>query len=120
MEILAGDDDTLCEQHELDCVYKFDFKDVYWNSRLENEHRRIVNKCKQGEAVCDVMAGVGPFAMPLGKKKVITWANDLNPESYKSLLGNIKLNKVSLNNYIPLIQLLISPKGPTLRLRQQR
>src|SRR5690606_34587986 len=99
MEILAGDEDTRCEVHELDCTYNFDFKEVYWNSRLEHEHRRIVDKCKRGEAVCDVMAGVGPFAMPLGKKKVITWANDLNPESYKSLLENISTNKVRFMIY---------------------
>ncbi|RPA82806.1 hypothetical protein BJ508DRAFT_413968 [Ascobolus immersus RN42] len=94
MEVLAGDEDTQVEVHELDCTYSFDFRDVYWNSRLEHEHRRIVDKCQPGEAVCDVMAGVGPFAMPLGKKRVITWANDLNPESYKALLGNIQTNKV--------------------------
>lgn len=95
MEVLAGDLDTVVEVHELDCIYRFDFKDVYWNSRLETEHRRIVDKCKEGEAVCDAMAGVGPFAIPLGKKNVITWANDLNPASFKSLRGNIISNKVN-------------------------
>jgi tRNA (guanine37-N1)-methyltransferase len=41
------------------------------------------------------MAGVGPFAVPAGKKEVLVWANDLNPASYVSLADAIKLNKVS-------------------------
>jgi tRNA (guanine37-N1)-methyltransferase len=50
----------------------------------------------EGEVVCDVFAGVGPFAVPAGKRKVFVLANDLNPYSYSSLLGNIKTNKVPL------------------------
>ena len=50
---------------------------------------------KPGEAVCDVMAGVGPFAVPAGKKGVIVWASDLNPDSYVSLKDAIGRNHVS-------------------------
>ncbi|KAL9038712.1 MAG: hypothetical protein Q9180_002964 [Flavoplaca navasiana] len=39
------------------------------------------------------MAGVGPFALPAAKKKVWVWANDLNPESHKSLVANANRNK---------------------------
>jgi tRNA (guanine37-N1)-methyltransferase len=49
-----------------------------------------------GEVVCDVMAGVGPFALPAAKKGVFVWANDLNPASYRSLKEGIEKNKVSL------------------------
>ena len=38
----------------------------------------MIDRFKPGEAVCDVMAGVGPFAVPAGKRKVFVWANDLN------------------------------------------
>jgi tRNA (guanine37-N1)-methyltransferase len=38
---------------------------VYWNSRLEAEHQRLVQQYfKEGEVVLDVMAGIGPFAIP--------------------------------------------------------
>ena len=68
---------------------------MYWNSKLEGEHRRLVNIFQPGEVVCDVMAGIGPFAVPAGKKGVFVWANDYNPESYRYLDQNIQRNKVS-------------------------
>lgn len=44
--------------------------------------------------VYDVCAGIGPFSVPAAKMKCVVLANDLNPESYKWLNENIKLNKV--------------------------
>ena len=40
------------------------------------------------------MAGVGPFAVPAGKKNVFVWANDLNPASFQSLEDAVRRNKV--------------------------
>ena len=100
MEILVGEPKTEVEVSESGCRFKFDFAKVYWNSRLETEHNRIIKTFKEGEAVADVMAGVGPFAIPAGKKKVFVWANDLNPESYKAMVDNIKRNKVYRTTYI--------------------
>jgi tRNA (guanine37-N1)-methyltransferase len=94
MEILAGPADTTVEVKESNCTFIFDFAKVYWNTRLGHEHERIIAKFQPGEAVCDVMAGVGPFAVPAGKKDVFAWANDLNPESFYALRENIKRNKV--------------------------
>ncbi|KAA6409571.1 MAG: tRNA (guanine) methyltransferase Trm5 [Lasallia pustulata] len=93
-ELLAGKPDLNVEVKEEDCIFRFDYSKVYWNSRLNTEHRRLVEMFQEGEAVCDVMAGVGPFAVPAGKKKVFVWANDLNPNSYASLGDAIKRNKV--------------------------
>ncbi|KAK9454096.1 Met-10+ like-protein-domain-containing protein [Dipodascopsis uninucleata] len=94
MEILAGEADLHVEQHESDCKFQFDFDKVYWNSRLHTEHQRLIKLFVAGEAVCDVFAGVGPFAVPAGKKNVFVMANDLNYHSYTSLETNIRLNKV--------------------------
>ena len=95
MEVIAGEENNfIVTQQHLDCVFTFDFSKVYWNTRLETEHRRLVEMFGVGEAVCDVFAGVGPFAVPAGRKRVFVLANDLNPDSYSSMEGNIKRNKV--------------------------
>jgi len=77
------------------CEYSLDFRKVYWNSRLGGEHRRLVKvirkdalaraqsnqrgeengtesndksaseKPKTSLVVADLMAGIGPFAIPL-------------------------------------------------------
>lgn len=93
-DLLAGDPDMTVETKSENCVFRFDFSKVYWNPRLNTEHHRLVDQFQPGEAVCDVMAGVGPFAIPAGKKKVFVLANDLNPESYSSLQAAIQSNKV--------------------------
>ncbi|KAH3899225.1 tRNA (guanine) methyltransferase SCDLUD_004657 [Saccharomycodes ludwigii] len=101
MEILScigdgsSDSNVFEVQHrESDCLFTFDFSKVYWNSRLHTEHDRLISKFKPGQVVGDVFAGVGPFSVPAGKKKVFVLSNDLNPFSYKYMCLNIKDNKV--------------------------
>lgn len=93
-ELLAGDNDLNVTQHEQDCEFRFDYARVYWNSRLETEHRRLVDKFRPGQMVCDVMAGVGPFAVPAGRKRIFVWANDLNPYGYEVMKDAIPRNRV--------------------------
>ncbi|RCK59541.1 tRNA (guanine(37)-N1)-methyltransferase [Candida viswanathii] len=63
LELLAGEENYIVEQLESGCRFRFDFSQVYWNSRLSTEHERIISKFK-----------------PASKKEVIVLANDLNPE----------------------------------------
>ncbi|KAJ5930045.1 tRNA (guanine) methyltransferase Trm5 [Penicillium verhagenii] len=93
-EVLVGENDLNVIQHEQECEFRFDYARVYWNSRLETEHRRLVEKFKPGQMVCDVMAGVGPFAVPAGKKKIFVWGNDLNPHGYEVMQDAVTRNKV--------------------------
>ena len=37
---------------------------VYWNSRLETEHKRLVGLFSPDDVIADIMAGIGPFAVP--------------------------------------------------------
>ena len=97
MEILSGEDNTVVEVKENGFRYQFDFAKVYWNPRLGTEHEKIVNFLKANDVLYDVFAGVGPFAVPAARKGVKVLANDLNPESYKWLLKNAKLNKTKDN-----------------------
>ncbi|KAI9342796.1 guanine(37)-N1-methyltransferase [Zopfochytrium polystomum] len=95
MEVLAGEKNFLTELKENNCRFEFDFSTVYWNSRLQLEHNRIIQTLKASDRVCDVFAGVGPFAIPAAKnQKCQVYANDLNPASFKYLDINIKKNKV--------------------------
>lgn len=94
MEILKGDDDMVTTVKENNTVFKFDFSKVYWNSRLSTEHERIVKSINANDVCFDVFAGVGPFSIPLAKKKCFVYANDLNPESFKWLNHNAKENKI--------------------------
>lgn len=95
MELLAGDDKMKTTVHEHGCVFEFDYSKVYWNSRLQTEHQRIVNLVNADDVVFDVFAGVGPFSIPIAKKVKKVYANDLNIESYNALKHNAELNKVS-------------------------
>ncbi|SPN96926.1 probable protein MET-10 [Cephalotrichum gorgonifer] len=94
-EVLAGPDDLNVEVKENDCIFKFDYAKVYWNSKLEPEHTRLVRKFQPGEVVCDLMAGIGPFAVPAGRKGVFVYANDMNPESYKRQISEIPLQQTA-------------------------
>nr|XP_036585220.1 tRNA methyltransferase trm5 [Colletotrichum truncatum]KAF6795117.1 tRNA methyltransferase trm5 [Colletotrichum truncatum] len=94
-EVLCGPDDMNVELKENDCVFQFDYSKVYWNSKLEPEHTRLIKMFQPGEVVADVMAGIGPFAVPAAKKGVFVFANDMNPESFKYLNVSVEKNKVS-------------------------
>ncbi|XP_068216179.1 tRNA (guanine(37)-N1)-methyltransferase [Palaemon carinicauda] len=95
MEVLAGTGTTEVTVKENGCSFSFDFAKVYWNPRLGTEHERIVKKIHHADILYDVMAGVGPFAIPAGRKKCKVLANDLNPHSYEALVRNCSSNKVN-------------------------
>ena len=95
MEVLAGEEDFEAEVRESGCIFRMRFDRVYWNSRLHGEHDRIVQQLRPDDVVADMFAGIGPFALPAGKRGALVHANDLNPASHAALLGNIKLNKLA-------------------------
>ncbi|KAK3269525.1 hypothetical protein CYMTET_22037 [Cymbomonas tetramitiformis] len=67
-EVLAGKSSMVTEVKQHGATFKLDFAKVYWNSRLEQEHKRLCTKHLRGSktVVCDMMAGIGPFAVPAG------------------------------------------------------
>jgi len=94
MEVIAGENNFQTSVKQDGCVFEFDFSKVYWNSRLQTEHSRLVALFDHEDVVCDMFAGVGPFAIPAGNKGCTVYANDLNPASYQALQKNVKLNRV--------------------------
>lgn len=94
MEVIAGDSDLETEVKQHSARFRLNYGEVYWNSRLEQEHKRLVDSFKRGQVVVDMMAGIGPFAIPAAQRGCTVYANDLNPWSFHYLNVNIKLNKV--------------------------
>lgn len=82
------------EVKQYGAVFKLDYRLVYWNSRLEHEHLRLISLFREGEIICDMFAGIGPFAIPAAQKGCLVHANDLNPDSIHFLKMNAKINKV--------------------------
>ena len=95
LEVLGGDPSTQVELREQDCVFRFDVRDVYWNSRLQSEHARLSATIPRDARVADCTCGVGPFSIPLSKRGVACYANDLNPKAVEFLRENALLNKCS-------------------------
>ncbi len=96
MEILAGDGGTVTEVIQHGVRFRLDVAAVYWNSRLEAEHRRLLERwLRPGEVLLDAMAGVGPFAVPAARAGHAVFANDLNPDSHRWLLENVRANRVA-------------------------
>jgi len=97
-----GDSSTVTIHKEHGCRFKIDVAKAYYSPRLSYERRRINNLVKDGETVFVPFAGVGPFAIIIAKShpKCIVYANELNPDAYKYLEENIRLNKLS--NVIPI------------------
>lgn len=93
LELISGEEDYEVEVKENGTSFEFDFSQVYWNPRLSTEHERIIKMHERGDVLYDVFAGVGPFSVPVARKKAFVLANDLNPSSFKWLQHNAKKNK---------------------------
>lgn len=124
-EILAGKSDMVTEVKQYGATFRLDYGLVYWNSRLEHEHIRLVSLFKKGDVICDMFAGIGPFSIPAGQKGCVVYANDLNPDSIRYLKTNAKINKVE--DYIftynldarVFMQTLMSVPGPETKSEPQ-
>ncbi len=93
-DLLAGSPDTVVSITHNGCRFSFDYAKVYWNTRLETEHKRMSDSFAPGQVIADVFAGVGPFALPAAKRGCFVLANDLNPESHAALVANMARNKL--------------------------
>lgn len=102
MEVLAGDPNLETTLKENGCTFRLDFSKVYWNSRLETEHRKIITSLKRDDILADAFCGIGPFTVPAARQKKCRkiYANDLNPSSVRYLKENAKLNHIDESCFI--------------------
>lgn len=98
LEIIAGENNLTAEVKQHGIPFLVPFDKVYWNSRLEFEHKRFVDSLSENDILYDVMSGVGPFAIPAALKGMSVFANDLNPTAIHALRYNWEKNKKTLRN----------------------
>ncbi|MEM2940974.1 MAG: class I SAM-dependent methyltransferase family protein [Thermoproteota archaeon] len=95
-EVLAGEGGTETTYREHGCIFKLDISKVFFTPRLSAERARVASLVKPGEVVCDLFAGIGPFSIIIARKNpsVKVYACDINPDAYRYLVENIRLNRV--------------------------
>jgi tRNA (guanine37-N1)-methyltransferase len=96
LKVIAGEKRTHTFHKESGCVFHVDVARSYYSPRLSFERLRISSLVKPGEKVFVPFAGVGPFAIIIAKQHpdVEVYANELNPDAFKSMEENIRINKV--------------------------
>ncbi len=85
-------------------LYDLDVTRVMFASGNTDERMRMRELDCSDEIVVDMFAGIGYFTLPIAKftGARMIFACEKNPDSYKFLLKNIKLNKV-MKNVIPML-----------------
>ncbi len=97
MKLIAGLRNTEVVHLENKCRYLLDPKTSYFSPREGTERQRILEYIKEGETVMVFFAGVGPFAIQIGKhsKAANVVGIEKNPAAVKYFRKNIKLNKLT-------------------------
>jgi tRNA (guanine37-N1)-methyltransferase len=84
------------QYRENGCVFSFDPRKAFFSSRLSFERSRILNASKDNEKTMVMFAGIGPFAIEIGKKNKNSEivAIEINPYACSSMRKNIRINKI--------------------------
>lgn len=102
LKIIAGKKSTKTIHKENCIIYNIDVKNIMFSKGNLTERKRIISQVKQGEIIIDMFAGIGYFSLGLGKfskaKKI--YSIEINPNAFRLLKQNIKINKI--NNIVPI------------------
>ncbi|MUW15634.1 methyltransferase domain-containing protein [Halorubrum sp. CBA1125] len=93
-DVLAGDG-TETIHREYGHEFALDVAEVYFSPRLATERHRVVEQVDPGEAVVDMFAGVGPYAIPMAARGADVVACDLNETAIAYLRENAERNGVA-------------------------
>lgn len=94
--VIAGLNKFETIHREHGCLYRIDLRKAFFNPRMSGERIRVARLVSEGERVLDMFAGIGSFSIIVAKTQPTAkiLAIELNPEAYRLMLENIKLNKV--------------------------
>ncbi|MFW9771254.1 MAG: class I SAM-dependent methyltransferase family protein [Candidatus Heimdallarchaeota archaeon] len=94
MELIAGEDNPIVEHKEHNVIYKFDITKLMFSKGNVNERKYLATLVKENEIIVDMFAGIGYFSLPIAKnaKPKRIYSIELNPDAYRYLVENIKLN----------------------------
>ena len=94
IEYLAGENNPIVEHTEHGIRYIFDFTKIMFSKGNINERKYLATLVREGEIIVDMFAGIGYFSLPIAKHSPVEkiYSIELNPDAYKFLVKNIKLN----------------------------
>lgn len=99
--VLAGEPTTRTVVTEHGHRFAVDLAHAYFSARLSTERQRVRSMMAAGERVCDMFAGVGPFAISLAGGASLVVAADLNPAAVSLMCENIRMNRC--RNVLPVL-----------------
>jgi tRNA wybutosine-synthesizing protein 2 len=94
-EVVAGTGETETVHVEHGTRYALDLSSVMFSPGNKAERARMGEVVEPGERVFDAFAGVGYFALPMARAGAEVIAAELDPEAYRLLVENARLNGVS-------------------------
>ena len=93
-DVLAGNG-TETVHREYGHEFLLDVAEVYFSPRLATERHRVIEQVDPDEAVIDMFAGVGPYAVPMAARGAEVVACDLNERAVEYLRENAERNGVA-------------------------
>ncbi len=93
-ELLLGNT-TETLHRENGCVFQVDLAKTYFSGKLAFERNRIAENAKDGEDILVLFCGVGPFLIPIKKKRNVNVTGlDNNPDACVLFKKNAELNNI--------------------------
>ncbi|MEI6292452.1 MAG: class I SAM-dependent methyltransferase family protein [Methanomicrobiales archaeon] len=109
-EVLAGVHTTRTLIIEYGHRFTVDLSEAYFSPRLATERQRVLQQMTKGEAVLDMFAGVGPFAISLSKSAGFVVSSDINPAAV------IMMKENCLDNHCTNVMPVLADSGRLSRI----